>query len=50
LLEATVVGSFSSVGARVRKRTAGWGPPPRMDGRVVLITAVPLRASAWPPP
>jgi len=38
LLEATVVGSFSSVGARVRKRTAGWGPPPRMDGRVVLIT------------
>ena len=38
LLEATVVGSFSSVGARVRKRTAGWGLPPRMDGRVVLIT------------
>ena len=38
LLEATVVGSFSSIGPAVRSRTAGWGPPPRMDGRRVLVT------------
>jgi NAD(P)-dependent dehydrogenase (short-subunit alcohol dehydrogenase family) len=38
LLEATVVGSFSSVGPAVRSRLAGWRPPPSLDGRVVLIT------------
>jgi dehydrogenase/reductase SDR family member 12 len=38
LLEATVVGSFSSVGPALRSRTAGWTPPPRMDGRRALVT------------
>ena len=37
-LEATVVGSFSAVGPRVRRRTAGWTPPARLDGRVALVT------------
>jgi len=38
LLEATVVGSFSSIGPSVRKRTAGWTPPPSMAGKTVLVT------------
>ena len=38
VLEATVVGSFSSIGPAVRSRTAGWTPPPRLDGKTVLIT------------
>ncbi len=38
LLEASVVGSFSSVGPAVRSRLAGWATPPSMVGRVVLIT------------
>ena len=38
LLEATVVGSFSSIGPAVRSRLAGWRTPPSLDGRVVLIT------------
>ncbi len=38
VLEATVVGSFSSIGSGVRRRVAGWQPPPRMDGQVVLVT------------
>jgi len=38
LLEATIVGSFSSIGPKVRSRTAGWTPPPRLDGRRVLVT------------
>ena len=38
VLEATVVGSFSSVGVALRSRTAGWIPPPRMDGKRVLVT------------
>ena len=37
-LEATVVGSFSSIGPALRSRTAGWTPPPRMDGSRVLVT------------
>jgi NAD(P)-dependent dehydrogenase (short-subunit alcohol dehydrogenase family) len=37
-LEATVVGSFSSVGPWVRSRLAGWTDPPGLDGRVVLVT------------
>ncbi len=37
-LEATVVGSFSSIGPAVRSRTAGWTPPPSLAGRTVLIT------------
>jgi dehydrogenase/reductase SDR family protein 12 len=35
-LEATVVGSFSSVGPEVRSRVAGWSRPPSLDGAVVL--------------
>ncbi len=38
VLEATVVGSFSSIGPALRSRTAGWTPPPRMDGNTVLVT------------
>jgi len=37
-LEATVVGSFSSIGPALRSRTAGWTPPPRLEGRTVLVT------------
>jgi NAD(P)-dependent dehydrogenase (short-subunit alcohol dehydrogenase family) len=37
-LEATVVGSFSSIGSEVRSRLAGWSEPPSMDGKVVLVT------------
>jgi NAD(P)-dependent dehydrogenase (short-subunit alcohol dehydrogenase family) len=37
-LEATVVGSFTSVGPEVRSRMAGWQSPPSMEGRVVLVT------------
>jgi dehydrogenase/reductase SDR family protein 12 len=38
VLEATVVGSFSSIGPSLRSRTAGWTRPPRMDGKRVLVT------------
>ena len=38
VLEATVVGSFTSIGPEVRRRVAGWRSPPRMDGKVVLVT------------
>jgi NAD(P)-dependent dehydrogenase (short-subunit alcohol dehydrogenase family) len=38
VLEATVVGSFSSIGPSLRSRTAGWTPPPRMTDRTVLVT------------
>ena len=37
-LEATVVGSFSSIGPALRSRTAGWTPPPSLAGRTVLVT------------
>ena len=37
-LEATIVGSFSSIGPKVRSRTSGWTPPPRLDGKRVLVT------------
>ncbi len=37
-LEATVVGSFSSIGPEVRSRLARWNQPPAMDGVVVLVT------------
>ena len=37
-LEATVVGSFSSIGPEVRSRLAGWTEPPPMDGKIVLVT------------
>jgi dehydrogenase/reductase SDR family protein 12 len=38
VLEASVVGSFSSIGPLVRCRTAGWQPPPSLAGKVVLVT------------
>jgi len=38
LLEATVVGSFTSLGPVLRSRTAGWAPPPRVEGTVALVT------------
>ena len=39
-LEATVVGSFSRIGYRARRRLFGWDaePPPDLTGRVVLVT------------
>ncbi len=38
VLEATVVGSFTSIGPMLRARTAGWTPPPSLAGRTVLVT------------
>jgi NAD(P)-dependent dehydrogenase (short-subunit alcohol dehydrogenase family) len=38
VLEATVVGSFSSIGPEVRSRLARWSDPPSMAGKVVLVT------------
>jgi len=38
ILEATVVGSFSSLGPSLRSSTAGWTPPPSMAGKTVLVT------------
>jgi NAD(P)-dependent dehydrogenase (short-subunit alcohol dehydrogenase family) len=37
-LEATVVGSFSSIGPALRSRSAGWNPAPRLDGKRALVT------------
>ena len=37
-LEATVVGSFSSIGPEVRGRLAHWTEPPPMEGKVVMVT------------
>ncbi len=38
LLEATVVGSFSRAGYLVRRAAGGWGDPPRVDGKVFVVT------------
>lgn len=38
LLELTVVGSFSRVGYVVRRAVDRWGAPPRVDGKVVVIS------------
>ncbi len=38
LLEATIVGSFSRIGFVVRRATRPWPQPPRLDGRVVVVT------------
>ena len=38
LLEVSIIGSFSLLGPTLRSRTAGWTPPPRMDGMRVLVT------------
>ncbi len=37
-LEATIAGSFSKLGYLARRRLSGWHPPPRLDGRVLLVT------------
>lgn len=38
LLEATVVGGFSRVGYLARRCTQRWGDPPRVEGKVVVVT------------
>jgi dehydrogenase/reductase SDR family protein 12 len=38
LLEASVVGSFTRIGILTRRRVAQWGEPPRLDGKLVLVT------------
>lgn len=38
LLEASVVGSFSRVGYLVRRATEHWEDPPRVPGKVVVVT------------
>lgn len=38
MLEATVVGGFSRIGYLVRRAVEGWGDPPRVDGKVVVVT------------
>jgi NAD(P)-dependent dehydrogenase (short-subunit alcohol dehydrogenase family) len=38
LLEATVVGSFSRAGFELRSRLEAWSTPPRLDGKVVVVT------------
>ncbi len=38
LLEATVVGSFSRLGFALRSRTEAWTAPPRLDGKVIVVT------------
>src|SRR4051794_23651195 len=37
-LEATVIGGFSRVGPLVRGRLEQWADPPRMDGRICVVT------------
>ena len=38
IAETTVAPSFSRVGIGTRRRLEGWVDPPRMDGRVALVT------------
>ncbi len=38
LLEATVVGSFSRLGFALRSRMEAWTTPPRLDGKVIVVT------------
>lgn len=38
LLETTVAGSFSRIGYLVRRAVEGWDDPPRVDGKVVVVT------------
>ncbi len=37
-LEASVIGGFSRIGPAVRGRVEHWADPPRLDGRVCLVT------------
>jgi len=38
LLEGTIVGSFTRIGIAVRRRVGHWSEPPRLDGKVILVT------------
>jgi NAD(P)-dependent dehydrogenase (short-subunit alcohol dehydrogenase family) len=38
LLEASVIGSFTRVGILTRRRVAHWSEPPRLDGKLILVT------------
>jgi dehydrogenase/reductase SDR family member 12 len=38
LLEVTIVGSFSRLGFELRSRTEAWKLPPRLDGRIIVVT------------
>jgi dehydrogenase/reductase SDR family member 12 len=38
LLEVSVIGSFSRLGFTVRHRMGRWGPHPRIDGQVFVVT------------
>lgn len=38
LLEVTIAGSFSRVGFLARRATQAWPDPPRLDGKVVIVT------------
>ena len=49
-LEATVVGSFSSIGPVLRSRTAGWTPAALGWPGAPSWSPGPPRASGWPPP
>lgn len=37
-LEASVVGSFTRIGYHARRRLFDWPPPPRLDGKVAVVT------------
>jgi dehydrogenase/reductase SDR family member 12 len=38
LLEASIIGSFTRVGIATRRRLAHWSEPPRLDGKVIMVT------------
>jgi dehydrogenase/reductase SDR family protein 12 len=38
ILEVSVVGSFTRVGIATRRRIAHWSDPPRLDGKVIMVT------------
>jgi dehydrogenase/reductase SDR family member 12 len=38
LLEFTIVGSFSRLGFEIRRRTEEWTAPPRLDGKIMVVT------------
>ena len=37
-LDLSVVGGYTRLGYRIRRHVLNWDPPPRMDGRTVLVT------------
>ena len=38
LLEASIIGSFTRIGIATRRRVAHWSEPPRLDGKVIMVT------------